>query len=254
MKRKQHIEKFAKFSDYVLGHCPWEFGLVPDEKGYVKIKEFLQAVTEIEGWRHIRKNSINEMLLVLPNPPVEVDDTRIRSKNHQNLPAYQPCPEPPKLLHVCVKQKSYAAVLENGIRPTAHPFIVCCEDLEMAVKIAKRRAPHPVKLTIHTRTLMEKGVVLRHCGHGLYLSEAVPVDCFTGPALPQEPQIPKKAVKKPDPVEIYKQQAQAGSFSLSPAEEKSFKSKKKEKDTSWKNNKKRLRREKKNFWPDQEDR
>ncbi len=251
MNRKKHIEQLAKLTDYILGHHPDEFGLVPDDSGFIKIKEFLQVVTEINGWRHVRKNFITEMLLVLENPPIEVEDTRIRSKNHATLPKYVACAEPPKLLYTCVKQKSYPAVLENGIHPASHTIVICCQDPEMAIRIGKRRSPHPVLLTIHTKNLLEKEMVLRHAGNGLYLADFVPTECFTGPALPREEQSTKKSMNTPDPIDVYKQKTQAGTFTLSilPVEEKPFKGKKK--DASWKNNKKRLRKEKKNFWPDQ---
>ena len=52
MNRIKQIEQFAKFTTYVLGHHPDEFGLVIDDNGYVKIKEFIQAVNETDGWRH----------------------------------------------------------------------------------------------------------------------------------------------------------------------------------------------------------
>lgn len=253
MNRKRQIEQFAKLSEYMLSRRPDEFGLVPDKDGYVKIKEFLQAITETDGWRHIRKNYINEMMLVHENPPIEVDETRIRAKDYSILPEYVACEDPPKLLYTCVKQKSYTSVLNNGIHPTAHAHIICCSDSEMAKKIGKRRSAQPILLTIHTKNLLDQGITVRHAGALLYLIDFVPADCFTGPSPPKEMPVAKKPDKTPDPIEKYKQQTQAGTFSLSfeNLTEKQMKGKKKEKDLSWKNNKKRLRREKKNFWPDQ---
>jgi len=256
MNRKKHIEQFAKLAEYILGHRPDEFGLVPDENGYIKIKEFLQAVAETDGWRHIRKNYINEMLLVLNDPPIEVEETRIRSKNYSSLPEYVVCENPPKLLYSCIKQKSYQSVLENGIRPTAHPKIVCCKDPDMAKKIGSRRSPHPILLTIHTQNLLDQGSKLLHADEILYLTDFIPPECFSGPPISKAAPVAKKPAQSPDPIEVYKRQSQAGSFTLSidkkdKSDEKLFKGKKKEKDKSWKNNKKRLRKEKKDFWPDQ---
>ena len=58
--QQKHTQKLAKFLDYVLGRNPDEFGLVPDEQGYVKIKELLKALNQEEGWRHLRLANINE--------------------------------------------------------------------------------------------------------------------------------------------------------------------------------------------------
>ena len=253
MNRQKQIAQFAKLCEYIIGRNPDEFGLVPDNDGYIKIKEFLQAVTEIDGWRNVRISTLNEMRLVHPDPPVEIDDTRIRAKDLSRLPQITLCENPPKLLYVCITEKSYPAVLENGIRPTVHSRIICCRDPEMATTIGNRRTPQPVLLTIHTAKLREQGLLLWNAGERLFLADFIPPDAFTGPVLPKEATTGKKPEKKPDPVEIYRRQSQAGTFSLSIGNktEKKHPGRKKEKDLSWKNNKKHLRREKKYAWPDQ---
>ncbi len=252
MNRQQQIEQFAKLSEYMLGRHPDEFGLVPDHDGYIKIKEFVQTVTEINGWGHFRKNYINELMLVHNDPPIEVEDSRIRAKDQSKLLQYIACENPPRLLYICIRQKSYPAIIDNGIRPTAHAKIICCKDPEMAQKIGKRRSPQPILLTIHTKKLLDQGMTFLHAGDLLYLTDFIPPDCFTGPPLSKELTAAKKTVNKPDPIETYRKQSEAGSYhlSLDPAEKK-YKGKTKEKNSSWKNNKKRLRREKKNAWPDQ---
>jgi len=250
--QQKQIKQFAKFSAYVLGRHPDEFGLVLDENGYIKIKEFIQAVTETDGWRHIRNSHINDMMLMFNNPPIEIDDKRIRAKDRGRLSPPIVCDLPPKLLYACIKHKSYLSVLDNGVHPTAHARIICCKDREMAQKIGRRRDNQPIVLTVHARKMVDQGLAFHHAGDMLYLTDIIPTDCFTGPPLPKKIPVVKKTSKKKDAAEAYKKQAQAGTFSLSmndPAEKK-FKTRKKEKDSSWKNNKKRIRKEKKHAWPD----
>ncbi len=253
MNRKKQIEQFAKFSEYVLGRHPDEFGLVLDDNGYIKIKEFIQAITETDGWRHVRSSHINDMLLMLNEPPIEFDENRIRAKDRSRLSSAAVCENPPKLLYVCIKHKSYLSVLDKGIFPTAHARIICSKDTEMAERIGKRRDNQPTLLTIHVSKMKDQGLQFLHAGDLLYQTDFVPSDCFTGPPLPKEMPAMKKPAKKQEAIETYKKQSQAGTFSLSMDEpsEKKFKGKKKNKDTSWKNNKKRMRREKKKSWPDQ---
>lgn len=262
MNRQKQIEQFAKFSTYVLGRHPDEFGLFLDDNGYIKIKEFIQAVTETDGWRHVRKNHINEMLLMLNNPPIEIDDNRIRAKDRSRLNLYVICETPPNLLYVGIRHKSYLSVLDNGVRPTAHTRIICCKDREMAETIGKRRDTQPNILTVHVRKVLDLGLTFFHADERLYLTDFIPADCFTGPPLSKEMPAVKKQTKKLDTIEAYKKQTQAGTFTLSmnkmpgnklsgdkPAEKK-FKGKSREKEASWKNNKKRMRREKKQYWSD----
>ena len=248
MNRQKQIEQFSKFTSYMLGRRPDEFGLVPDKEGYVKIKEYLKAVTETDGFRHIRKNHINEMLLVINPAPVELNTNLIRAVDRSRLRKYVICDNLPKLLYICISQKAYNAVLSNGLRPTFFEKIICSSNPSIAEKIGRRRDSHPVLLTVHTKKTRESGLMFYHAGELLFLADYIPVDCFTGPPLPKE--IPHKKV--PDPLETYKKQTQAGTFLLSIGKksEKSYKEKKKDKDTSWKHNKKRFRREKKRFGDD----
>ncbi len=258
INRQKQIEQFAKFSAYVLGRHPDEFGLVLNDNGYIKIKEFIQAVTETDGWRHIRNSHINDMLLMLDNPPVEVDQNRIRAIDRSRLDHYIKCDNPPKLLYACIKHKSYISVLDKGIRPTVHASVICSKDQKMAKLIGRRRDNQPILLTVHVRNMLKQGYEFLHAGDMLYLTDFIPPDCFTGPPLPKQMPAVKKPDKKKDAIEAYKKEAQAGTFTLSlnkpPGEKpagKKFNDKKKEKDASWKNNKKRMRREKKHSWPDQ---
>ncbi len=253
MNRIKQIEQFAKFTTYVLGRHPDEFGLFTDDNGYVKIKEFIQAVTETDGWRHVRNSHINDIMLMLNDPPIEVDEKSIRARDRSRLDPPVICESPPKTLYVCITHKSYSSVLDKGIHPTAHTRIICCKDREMAERIGKRRDNQPIILTVNVQKMMDQEITFLYAGDLLYLTDVVPTDCFTGPPLPKEMPAVKKPAKKVDPIETYKKQALGGTFALKMDKpgEKKFKGKKKEKDDSWKNNKKRMRREKKHSWPDQ---
>jgi putative RNA 2'-phosphotransferase len=255
LNRQKQIEQFAKLAATVLGRCPHEFGLVPDADGFVKIKEFIQAIIETDGWRHVRISHINDMMLMMPDPPVEVDETRIRAKDRSHLPELKHCENPPRLLYIGIKQKSYSAILTDGIHPTFHSRVVCFSDPAMAVRVGKRRDPDPILLTIHVDSMKKEGVAIFESGEDIYLTDIIPVGCFTGPPLPKEMTAPKRTEKKPDPVKLYKQQTQAGTFpadpfSINAPDGKTQKGKHGEKDASWKRNKKRLRKEKNQYWSD----
>ncbi len=248
--RQKQMEQFSKFTKYMLGRRPDEFALVPDKDGYVKIKEYLKAVTETDGFGHIRRSHINEMLLVINPAPVELNANLIRAVDRSRLPEYITCNDLPKLLYVCINEKSYSEVSSNGIRPTFFEKIICSGSPSLAEKIGKRRDSHPVLLTVHIKKTKEHGIIFFHSGELLFLTDYIPADCFTGPPLPREIS-PKKL---PDPVETYKKQTQAGTFHLSMLKkpenkksDKSHKNKRKAGDLSWKNNKKKFRREKKRF-------
>jgi putative RNA 2'-phosphotransferase len=239
------IEKRARLAAYILGRHPDEFGLVLDKDGYIAVKELLKAIHEIDGWKHIRMNHLYEIILSARTPTIEIHDGKIRAKVRDLLPAPVYCPSPPKLVYVGIRPKAYFTVAEHGIRPTWHPSVVCSEDKALAEKIGKRRDAHPVLLTIHTARAIEKGVVFHQYGDTIFLADLIPLDCFTGPPLPKE----KPQEKYPDSVEAYRKQSQAGSFQWSP-EQSGFNKYENKKNMNWKKDKKRLRRKKKNFWPE----
>ena len=46
MKHRQNVDKLSKLLVYILGRHPDEFGLLPGENGYVKIKELMKSLGE----------------------------------------------------------------------------------------------------------------------------------------------------------------------------------------------------------------
>lgn len=256
LSRQKQIERFAKLAATVLGHCPHEFGLVPDADGFVKTKEFLQAIAETDGWRHVRISHVSDIMLMMADPPVEIDQAQIRAKDRSRLPACAVSENPPGLLYVCVRQKSYPAVLTDGVRPSFFPRVVCCRDPEMARRIGRRRDPAPVLLTVHVSLMKSRNLPIFQAGEGLFLADAIPPDCFTGPPLPKDLPETKRTEKKPDPLAIYQQQTLGGTFypdlsSMQTPSGKPEKTRQKGKNPSWKQNKKRLRKEKHLMWPDE---
>ncbi len=192
MQPKANVRKLAKFLDYVLGRRPDEFGLVAGADGYVKIKELLKAVNEEDGWRHIRQANIQEVLYSLPSPPLEIKAKSIRAKKRDLIPLTQACSHPPKLLYTCIRTKAQFVVNEKGIMPTKHRHVLLSSDSAMALRIGRRIDASPVLLTVQVEKTMQNGVLFEQAGETLYLADAIPPDCFTGPPLPKA-ELHKKA-------------------------------------------------------------
>lgn len=210
MKPNQSVQKLSKFIAYVLGRRPDEFGLVPDANGYVRIKEFLQAVTVEEGWRHVRQSHINEVLLTRTDPGFEISNNLIRASSRERLPERTAETEPPILLYTCIRKKAYPFIRNRGIFPQGRSRVILTADKELAERIGKRKDQQPVLITVQTRNTQDRGVVYQRFGEGLYLADFVPPDCFTGPPLPKE----RPEARKPVPAEKEPARVEAGSFTL----------------------------------------
>jgi len=203
-------EYLAKIVSYILGRNPAEFGLVPDPEGFVKIKEFLKVVQEEKGLKHIRRSSIDEILISVPNSMIEIQGDRIRSKEFQASPNYIQVLDIPKILFTCVRRRAYMYVIEKGISPMGFSHVILSSDSDLADKIGRRRDPEPVRLVVQTRECMDKGTVFYNAGETLYLAESIPLGCFTGPPLPKQ----KPLAAKNDVLEEPQRDRMPGSFML----------------------------------------
>lgn len=180
---KSPAVQLAKMLAYVLGRRPDEFGLVTDSQGFVKIKDLLKALGEEKGFRHVRRGHLEEILITIPDPPIEIQDNRIRAKDRTHLLPHMQPETLPKLLYACVRRKAYPVVLKNGISPGNHPLMVLSSDQDMAKRIGSRIDGSPVMLTVFVEQAREAGVIFLSAGGSLYLAQDMPSSCLSGPPL-----------------------------------------------------------------------
>ncbi len=248
MSNQKSAKNLAKFLTYILGRRPDEFGLAPDDEGFVKIKDLIKSINEEDGWRHVRKSMIEELNLILPNPPFEVREGYIRAKSREQLVKSSLTETIPKLLFTCVTRKSYPFILEKGVLPTIHKLVILSSDKEMSIRIGKRKDSSPVLLTVNSTAVLNAGIELIRSGKILFLADFLPKDCYSGPL-----QSKKTAETKKKPVTAPPEKPKSpGSFTLKQEQDTGYRKPPKVKrggQTSWKQNKKRIRREKRKEWP-----
>lgn len=244
MGSKVPNKQLSKLLTYVLGRRPDEFGLVPDQNGFIKIKELIQAMNEESDFPNIRRSLIDELLITSPEPLIEIADNLIRAVDRTALSPAAVEKNPPKLLYAAVTMKSYPVVLEKGIRPTFYSQVVLSGEETMATRIGKRKGSSPVILTVNVQQAHTAGVVFHKAGDLLFLADYIPPECFTGPPLPKQKPEPQKKQEK-EKHKDFEKQRMAGSYFMD-LEDKITRE---EKSGSWKRDKKRLRRQKQKKWP-----
>jgi len=194
MGKPHPLKPLAKFLAYILGHKPDEFGLVPDPDGFIKIKDLLKVLSEEEGWRYIRRSHINEILITLPHPPIEIRENRIRAVSREKLPQLGIASNLPKLLYTCIRKRAYPHVLDKGISPMGQSHIVLSSIREMAQRIGYRIDQEPILLTVNIDQARGRGVIFHQSGSLIFLTEHIPAGVFSGPPLPKQ----KIELKKED--------------------------------------------------------
>ena len=246
MARMQAPAKLAKFLHYILGRRPAEFGLVPDGSGYVKIKELLKALHEEDGWRHVRRPHLDEIVMVLPRPGIQLKEDGIRAADRSRLQAPRPARDLPKLLFVGIRRRAQAHVLERGLIP-AGGRLVLSSDRDLALRMGRRMDQQPVILTVNVQQALDRGIRFSQFGDSLFITEALPSDCLSGPPLPKARPQPKRseAAETPAP------ERKPGSFVLDwgADEEKpaALRRRGRKKDPAWKKDLKHMKKRKKKF-------
>lgn len=194
MKHRHTVDKLAKLLVYILGRQPDEFGLLPDENGYVKIKDLMKSLGEESGWRHVRLNQIREVIYSTGWPPIEIEDNRVRAKDRSRLFSPEIPDTFPKLIYYPVRPRAYPALLERGLPAAASGNrIILTSDFAMAERLGRRIHPFPVIVTVNSEIARKNGATVRRFGKSMFLSDSLPLGSLSGPPLPKQQPEAKQA-------------------------------------------------------------
>lgn len=228
---------------YVLGHRPDEFGLVPDEQGFVRLKDLVKAISEEPGWGYVRQSHIHEVLITRREDAFETEDDRIKAAHPHESVSPVPGVVPPKLLYHCVRQKAYPVVCQEGLSPMGqhHVFLATTED--MALRMGKRRDSKPVLVTVQAQRASEAGVAFSMQGGLIYMVDHVPIGYFRGPPLLKE----KKEATRPKKEVPLTPESLPGSFTLDmershELQQQGLNRKRARKEIAWKKDARKFRR------------
>jgi putative RNA 2'-phosphotransferase len=186
MGRSRTLQTLAKMLTYALARRPDEFGLVPDAEGYVKIKDLLKALHEEEGLGYVNSSHLAEIILSLPEAPIEISENRIRARNRETLAPRSAAEALPKILFTAIRRRAHAVVLERGVQAADQARIVLTPSPEVAERLGKRIDPQPVILTVRVQSCRDQGVTFEQAGEGLFLTDRIPPGGFSAPPLPPE--------------------------------------------------------------------
>ncbi|MBW2266634.1 MAG: RNA 2'-phosphotransferase [Deltaproteobacteria bacterium] len=186
MGKRKDPKQFLKLITYILGLHPDEFGLVPDNKGFVPLKDLIKAISEEHGWRYVRQSHINEVIITLRDNPIVIEGSLIRVSNPDKSLFPVLSDIVPKLLYHCVKRKAYPVVCEKGIMSMGQHHVFLATTEELAIRMGNRKDQKPVLLTVHAERALKGGVRFLRQGDLIYMVDHVPVDYFSGPLMPKE--------------------------------------------------------------------
>jgi putative RNA 2'-phosphotransferase len=242
-KIQQKRDSLGRMMAYVLGRRPDEFGLVPDQEGFVSFKHLLMVFHEEPEWRYVRQTHFREVLMGKDRAHFEWDAKRIRVRDRQwSLNGGKDSIPLPKILFLAVRRKAHGHALEKGLTSAPGRHLVLAADKEMALKMGYRQDQSPVLLEVQVAAAEKEGVMFSPFGL-LFLAEELPPICLSGPPLPKEKEItPGSAKKKEQDVPL---PLEPGTFVLDAGRDPALHRRGKgRKGKSWKEEARRMRRKK----------
>lgn len=242
-KRTDHKEKaLVKMLTYVLGINPAEFGLLPDEQGWVDSKELINALHEQDGWRHARLSMLSDVAVRIAPGEFELAEKKVRClARRPGRP--QVNVDPPGHIYVGVRRRGWPVIKDRGLSAGARGPVMLAKDKERALVLGRRLDAEPILITVQAGLAQDMGAVFSGWGDELYISDWIPADCLMGPAVVPRPVAKKAAKEKPEPGPKGKMpspDAMPGSFLVTPEDvEKPYKQKGLRKRVKWKDDRRR---------------
>jgi putative RNA 2'-phosphotransferase len=240
-KSPNDLKKLSRFMEYALGRRPDEFGLSPDDQGFVKIKTLLQALVGDPEWRHIREGHIQTLYVTERPSPIEIQNDRVRACHRDRLPVPTDPAALPPLLYTAIRRRSYPVALDKGIRPAGAPHIQLSTDIALIERIGRRTDNNPIILTVQVAASRVAGTHYLQYGEALYLADFIAAGTFSGPPLPKEKPIAAQPSSTP------KEPVKPGSFfpDLATVERKGApQARPRRNEADWKKDRRRARKDK----------
>uniref|UniRef100_A0A7V6DNY9 RNA 2'-phosphotransferase n=1 Tax=Desulfobacca acetoxidans TaxID=60893 RepID=A0A7V6DNY9_9BACT len=169
----RQLEDLAKVLTYVLCHRPDEFGLVLDPQGFVPVKQLLKALAGECGFGYARRHHLEQLVGLLTPPRFELAGDKIRGIAPGPADLRRPGESAPALLYIGISPKAHERVFADGLNAPAGQELLLARTKELALKLARRRNPDPVLVTVQAQAAAQAGVALVAYGEDLYLAQEI---------------------------------------------------------------------------------
>ncbi|MCB2188767.1 MAG: RNA 2'-phosphotransferase [Deltaproteobacteria bacterium] len=234
-RQEQKEHALVRLLIYALGVQPAEFGLVPDEEGWVRVKDLLAALHDEEGWRHVRQTMLADASTRLDPDALEMEANRLRARERRYPPPDYTA-DPPAHLYLGLRRRAWPVVHQKGLEAREGGPLVLATDPDLALRLGRRRDQEPLLITVQAHLAKNEGAMFPAWGEeGLFLTEWVPAGCLLGPPLDEAETTKKPPSKKPAAPAAPAPPEHAGSFFITPEPtEKPYKQKGLKKNIAWK--------------------
>jgi len=165
----------SKFMSFVLRHKPQNFGLVPDQYGFVNVQDLLTVLKNRYG--NVQSSDIEAVVQNCPKKRFEIKGEKIRARYGHSIDVMldrEPfCP--PDFLYHGTSPAMKDTILTEGIKPMRRKFVHLSKTKEEAFQVGRRKSKNPIVFVVEAKEAYQRGVKFYDMGV-VVLTEAVPAE------------------------------------------------------------------------------
>lgn len=192
---KRHRKQLGKLIFAILARNPFEYGIVPEEGGWVKLKDLHWALMQTGAFRHISVAGLQQFFELFRPAKMEIKQKYVRALPEFHAPGFLefPVAMPPDILHLPVRPRAHAHVLSRGVMPAGNTkWIVLWTEEDMAVRTGRRRDRESLIAHVRTTYAMKHGAVFHEAGGCIYLAQWLEPQWLELPPLPETKEKPSE--------------------------------------------------------------
>jgi putative RNA 2'-phosphotransferase len=165
----------SKFMSLVLRHKPLNFGLTPDQYGFVSMEDLLCVLRN--RYRDVQCSDIEAVLANCPKSRFEIKEQNIRARYGHSIDVKldkEPVQPPESLFHGTSSSRE-GSILREGIKPMNRKYVHLSKNKHEAWEIGRRKTKNPIILTVKAREAFQKGMKFYDMG-GVVLTQMIPAE------------------------------------------------------------------------------
>ena len=193
---KKNRRRLAKLIFAILARNPFEYGLIPDEEGWIKTKDLHYALMQTGTFKSLSVKGLEQFFNLYRPDKMEIDHRRVRALPEFHAAGLLEFPQatPPLMLYIAVRPKAHGHVLRKGMRPPGDAkWLLLWPEKEQALKMGMRRDREPLVGTLRSHDAISDGAVFFRAGENLYLTQWLEPGWLDLPPLPEPTEVASDA-------------------------------------------------------------
>ncbi len=148
----------SRFMSFVLRHKPQNFGLVPDQHGFVNIQDLITVLKN--RYENVHNSDVEQVVQNSPKRRFEIEGEKIRARYGHSIdvvPREAPC-QPPDCLYHGTSPAMKQTIMTEGIKPMRRKFVHLSKTNQEALQVGKRKSKNPIVFTVNAKEAHRQGI------------------------------------------------------------------------------------------------